>query len=170
MSQVEEEKLFVLPVSLMTRSDLRRVIAELESVDNDLVTESIHQRTGHQTDSQVVLSDTLSQCIEANEVDLYDQSARAGLLSQLRRLNVATPIIHMTFASTVKRDVLVRLVDWLRQKVHPQALVSIGLQPSLIGGLHIRTTNRVFDMSIRSQLADGREIIIRELEAISGVS
>ncbi len=170
MSHESENSPFVLPLSLMTRADLRRLIAELESVDNSMITESIHQRTGHPSDSPLAPSDMLDQCAQVNSVDLSDQSSRSNLLNQLRRLDSSSPIVHMTFASTAKQEVLIKLVEWLRQKVHSQALVSIGLQPNLIGGVHIRTTNRVFDMSIRSQLADGRQFIIRELEAISGVN
>ena len=77
-------------------------------------------------------------------------------------------MVHVTFAASAGRDELAKLVDWVRQSVHPQAVLTIGLSPELIGGAYVRTTNKVFDLSVRSQLAQGRQIIQKELEALSG--
>ena len=166
--QVENRQL-IWPTSLVTRADLRRLIAEVEVVDNDLLTGQIHQRTGHGDAQPVSISAMLSDFIEVNSANLQSQPARSDLLIELKRLNSRAPIAHLTFAASVKRDVLSRLASWLREKVHPQSLIEVGLQPNLIGGVHIRTTNQVFDLSIRGRLADGRGAIIEQLEAIGGV-
>lgn len=169
MSHQGEDKLFRLPASLVTRSDLRRLIVEIEVIDNELVTESIHDRIGHESDRQVALSGTLSECIELNDVDIRDQAARTGLLAEIRRLKDQAPVVHMTFATAVKQEILSKLVGWLREKIHPQTVIDVGLQPGLIGGVYVRTTNKVFDMSIRSQLASSRKVIVRDLEALNGL-
>lgn len=165
----DDTKQFVLPSSLITRNDLRRLIVELEAVDNELTTKAIHEQTGHGHDEPVVFSKMFEHVIEANEIDMGDPAVRAGMLQELRRLKDQAPVVHMTFATTVKNEVLVKLISWLREKIDPQALIDVGLQPGLIGGVHVRTTNKVFDLSMRSQLADGRKIILKELEAINGV-
>ena len=153
---------------LVTNNDLRRLIVEAEAIDNDLLSESIHQRTGHDGDYQLVMSKALGQCLELNSIDIYDSTGREFLLGELRRLKDHAPVIHMTFASNAKQEVLSKLVTWLREKIHPQAVIDVGLQPNLIGGVYVRTTNKVFDMSMRAQLANGRKGILKELESLSG--
>ena len=169
MSHEDRERHYTLPSSLITRNDLRRLIVELEVVDSELITKSIHERTGHGSGHQLHLSDTLNSLVETNSLDIYHQESRTDLLNQLRHLKDHAPVVHMTFASTPRQDVLSRLVGWLREKIDSQAVINVGLQPGLIGGVHVRTRNKVFDMSIRSQLANSRQAIVDELEALRGV-
>ena len=88
-----------------------------------------------------------------------------GLKEQVRKLKEHAPIIHMTFAVEADPESLSQLVAWIRQEIHPQALISDGLQPSLVGGVYMRTPNHVHDFSVRRLLADKRDIIAHELEA-----
>lgn len=169
MTEQTETRQFVVPLAVVTQSDLRRLIAEVETVDNAYVTTTIHERIGHGSDERITTSGTLDECAQANGLKLFEQSHRSVLLAELRKLKEHAPIIHITFASTAKHEVLAKMAGWLREKIHPQALIEVGLQPELIGGAHIRTTNRVFDLSVRAQLAEGREVIVRELEALRGV-
>ena len=159
---------YTLPASVATQQDLRRLMNEVERIDNALVEAEIHQRTGHSSDEELVLSRQLGDFVAANEIDIKDGGARAGLITALRQLKDSAPVVHVTFAASAGRDELAKLVDWVRQSVHPQAVLTIGLSPELIGGAYVRTTNKVFDLSVRSQLAEGRQIIQKELEALSG--
>jgi F0F1-type ATP synthase delta subunit len=52
--------------------------------------------------------------------------------------------------------------------VHKQAVIEVGLQPALIAGVYIRTPNHVQDLSLRAMLKGGRDILIKELEALRG--
>ena len=56
----------------------------------------------------------------------------------------------------------------MRGSVHPQAVISVGLQPALIGGVYVRTPNHVMDLSLRARLKGNRELITKELEALRG--
>ena len=159
---------YTLPSSLVTLVDLRRLINEVEQVDAFFVTKGIQDRVGHQTDEAVTLSRQLSDFLTANTVDIYNGQMRSELIAGLRQLKNDAPVIHATFAVNAGHDELAKIVDWLRQSVHPQVVMTIGLQPDLIGGVSLRTTNKVFDLSIRSQLASGRQIIVKELEAMYG--
>ena len=106
--------------------------------------------------------------MQINDIDIKNGEDRSRLLHDARHLKNTAPVIHVTFATSADNDELTKIVDWVRQSVHPMAVLTVGLQPSLIGGVYIRTSNKVFDFSVRSQLADGRHIIKRELEALSG--
>jgi F0F1-type ATP synthase delta subunit len=83
---------------------------------------------------------------------------------ELVKLKDKAPVIHMTFAVPADTEVLQELVAWARTNAHPQSLLSIGMQPSLIGGAYIRTPNHVHDFSMRSMLESKRDIMLKILE------
>ena len=158
----------VLPSSLATRSDLQRLITEIERIDNSLNSAQIHEQIGHPADDSLTTSRQLADFLQINDIDIKNGEDRSRLLHDARHLKITAPVIHVTFATSADNDELTKIVDWVRQSVHPMAVLTVGLQPSLIGGVYIRTTNKVFDFSVRSQLANGRHIIKQELEALSG--
>jgi F0F1-type ATP synthase delta subunit len=73
----------------------------------------------------------------------------------------------MTFAVEPDPDFLQQIVLWLRHEVHPQALLSVGLQPAIVAGVYIRTPNHVHDFSVRSLLQGKRDLLIQKLESFS---
>jgi F0F1-type ATP synthase delta subunit len=89
-----------------------------------------------------------------------------ALKERMRVLKDKAPIIHMTFAAEADPDFLQQLAAWVRQEIHPQALISTGLQPALVGGVYMRTPNHVHDFSVRSLLQGKRDIIAHELEGL----
>lgn len=159
---------YALPPSIATQSDLRRVSNEVESINDALTSRDIHERVDHQPGADVVLSSQLQDFVETNSLNIHDEHVRTEMIARLRQLKDSAPVIHITFASTARHEELAKVVEWIRQSVHPSAVLKVGLQPELIGGAYVRTTNKVFDMSVRSQLAKGRQIITRELEALGG--
>jgi F0F1-type ATP synthase delta subunit len=63
---------------------------------------------------------------------------------------------------------LQELIAWLRSSVHPQAVISVGLQPALVAGVYLRTPNHVHDLSMRAVLKKSRGLLTKELEALHG--
>ena len=159
---------YALPASLATQRDLRRLVNEVELIDTKIVEMGIHEQTGYPLGEEVVLSPQLGDFVTLNHIDVKDSGARSRLIGALRELKERAPVVHVTFAASAGREEIAKLVDWVRQSVHPQAVLVIGLAPELIGGVYVRTANKVFDLSIRSQLAGGRQIIQQELEALGG--
>jgi F0F1-type ATP synthase delta subunit len=82
------------------------------------------------------------------------------LKERLRKLKDHAPVIHVTFAADVDPQSLQKLVQWFREEVHPHTLVAVGMQPSLIGGVYLRTPNQVHDFSVRALLKDKSSGII----------
>ena len=78
------------------------------------------------------------------------------------------PVIHMTFAVQADPTSLQQIVQWLRSSVHPQVVISVGLQPSLVAGVYMRTPNHVRDLSLRTLLTGQHEVLVKELEALRG--
>lgn len=143
---------FRLPLSVVTRVDLSRLVTEVEQVDGHLTTIAARAKTGVVTPAMPGLSQPLHDFLTLNSLSLDDPQARAELVRQLRLFKDRTPVIHMTFATAADQESLQELTKWARASVHPQAVITVGLQPALVAGVMVRTTNRVYDMSLRGAL------------------
>lgn len=169
MSEVtDQEKDFALPPNVLTKNDISRLIIDLERVDNDFTAAAAREKAGVESAGEPALSEQLADFLSANQLEITSSLQRSQILDRLRQLKNTVPTIHMTFASAIDQESLQELVVWLRQSVHAQSVVSVGLQPSLIGGVYLRTSNHVLDLSMRAQLAGHRDLIVKEVEALSG--
>lgn len=156
---------YILPPTLVGHADVARLIREVEFADNELQAQKVR---GEKTGAHLpVMSQTLSDFLEANKIDASDGPALRELKTRLQQLKDHAPVIHMTFAVAADPESLQQLAAWLRQEVHPQALVTAGLQPALVAGVYMRTPNQVHDFTIRAQLAGKRDIITSELERLN---
>lgn len=158
----------LLPSSIVTRVDVSRLVREVEWVDNEITTATVRDKAGVQAPAQPVLSDQLTDFLAQNNLTLDDAHQRTQLIKTLRQIKDTVPIIHMTFATPADRESLQQLAQWLRSSVHPQAVIAVGLQPGLVGGVYVRTPNQVHDLSLRAKLQSSRGVLIKSLEALRG--
>jgi len=157
---------FVLPLGIVRKLDVSRLVSELEKVDNLLTEQAVRSKTTDTSDqSQPVLSENLSEFLAQNNVSLENAQLRSELVAQLRLLKDAVPVIHMTFAATADGESLAKIIQWLRTAIHPQAVISVGVQPALVAGVYMRTPNRVHDFSLRAALTGSHGVLVKELEA-----
>jgi hypothetical protein len=59
---------------------------------------------------------------------------------------------------------MAKLVGWFRANVHPHVLVQVGLQPNIAAGCVVRTTNKVFDLSLRNHFAQNQQVLIESMK------
>lgn len=159
---------FILPASIVSKVDLSRLVSEVERLDNELTTAEVRAKTGAQQQAAPVLSEALVEFFAQNKITLGASHQRSELIGQLRLLKDTAPVLHMTFAVSADRESLQQLALWLRQSIHPQALVAVGLQPALVAGVYLRTPNHVHDFSLRAKLKGSHDLLIKELEAARG--
>jgi hypothetical protein len=159
---------FVLPASVVTKIDVSRLVTELERVDNDLTTAAVRAEKGGPAVAAPVLSQQMTDFLTQNQLNIENSKDRMDLIKQLRLLKDAVPIIHMTFAVTADPESLQQLALWLRTTINPQAVIAVGLQPSLVAGVYLRTPNHVHDLSLRAMLKNGRGLLVEELGALRG--
>lgn len=157
---------FQLPPSVVSRIDVAHLVSELEAVDGEMTTNGVREKIGEQDKALPDMSERLADFIELNKIDLTDSTQRSELVRRLRRLKDTVPVVHMTFAVEADRESLERLAQWLRQAVHPQAVIATGVQPALVAGVYVRTTNHVFDCSLRGALQQGLPVLEKELGAL----
>jgi F0F1-type ATP synthase delta subunit len=61
-------------------------------------------------------------------------------------------VLHISFASEPTPKSVEPILEWMRNQIHPQTLLQVGLAPSIAAGCVLRTPNKFFDMSIRNHL------------------
>lgn len=159
---------FVLPPSVVSKVDLSRLVSEAELIDTELTAMAVRAKTSNQQQSAPVLSTPLTEFLGQNQLTFGASQQRSDLVKQLRLLKDKVPVIHMTFAVTADRESLQQLAVWLRASIHPQAVISVGLQPALVAGVYLRTPNHVHDLSLRAKLKGSHSVLIKELEMIRG--
>lgn len=150
-----------LPVAVVSPTDVGRLIRELETLDNTLLELGIRQ-----SGQEVHLPRTsrlLGQIMELNGLNLLHKSDRQRLLRFLETVRDRAPVLHMSFSSDPSPAFMEKLLAWLRQEIHVQVLVTVGLQPTIGAGCIVRSTNRYFDFSLRQDFVSKQAMLLDAL-------
>jgi hypothetical protein len=159
---------FALPSSVVSRVDVSRLVDDAERVDNSLTTDTVRTKAGGETGTVAAPSEQLAAFLDMNQLAFDSSQQRTAIIKQLRLLKDNVPVIHMTFAVEADRESLGQLVSWLREQVHKQTVIAVGLQPGLVAGVYLRTPNHVHDLSLKAKLEGSRDLLVKELEAARG--
>jgi F0F1-type ATP synthase delta subunit len=155
-----------LPNGLIGRPDAARLVREMNSL-NDFFAGAKTRPAGSPVSAPRV-SRLLEALAAENNLNLLDQAQRAQLQSRLSDLYEHAPGLHISFAVEPSPKAFEKILVWIRQNIHPQALVQVGLQPAIAGGCMLRTTNKMFDMSLRTHLQKQSDYLVRLLGANNG--
>lgn len=150
-----------LPVGVVSRVDVGRLLRELEVLENFLKAAEV--REPGTTLKLPKTSKLLEEMLEINQLNALHETDRSHLSSFLKNTRMKAPTIHISFSADPSAMVTKRLVTWLRQNIHPQLLLQVGLQPTIGAGAVIRTTNKYFDLSLRERLSKNKHILIQKL-------
>lgn len=143
--------------------DLKRTRRELEMLDDFL-----HQaglRTGGKVVKMPPVSRLLEDLARDSELNLLKKTDRDRLLKFVTLLQQKAPVIHVSLASEPSAAALGKLLLWMRTNIHPQVLVSIGVQPAIAAGCVVRTANREFDFSLRKSLEVQSSLLIKNIRS-----
>jgi len=153
---VEQLKLTTMVIS---PSDVARLRRELIALDDFFVNAQARQ-TG--TTMQLPrLTRLLNQLAKDNGLNLIDGVDRKKLELALEQIYEAAPTLHVSFASEPSPKAMEKMIVWVRANIHPQALVQVGLQPSVAVGCFLRTPNKTFDMSLRASLKKSQPMLTK---------
>lgn len=158
---------YLLPPALIGRADVARLEREVEAIDNDFETQKVRDHRDEEHYAIPNMSRGLTDFLTTNKVNITDAKERTSLKERLRVLKDKAPVVHVTFAVDADAEFLQELVNWMRTEIHPQSLLSVGLQPSLVGGMYMRTPNHVHDFSLREVLAEKRDILAGDLAKLT---
>lgn len=152
-----QQSSFTIPLNVLTRSDVGRLLREAEAVEEFLQQAAIRKPgTSLQLPkSSQLLEDTMS----LNNLSTLKQADRQWAVNELKKLHTSAPVLNISFAVDPSAIFLQKLITWLRQQIHPQILLQIGMQPALGAGCVVRTTNKYFDFSLGQRFRDKRELL-----------
>jgi len=154
-----------LPPTLTSKVDMARLLREIEAVDADLESQKV-RGAGAAGYRLPAISDNLDEFLTANQIDLADDDQRAACRHQLKLFKEKAPVVHLTFSTAIDPQSKAALVAWIRQEIQPLALIEVGLQPALIGGVYVRTPTHVYDLSMRSLFQSKTDILVRDIEGL----
>lgn len=152
-----------LPLSVVSRGDVNRLERELFGLEEFMAAAAIRQ-AGAQP-KLPKLGSLFEELLRANQLNALVARDRAILKAWLAELKKNSPILHMSFSSDPPPRFIRDLIAWLRQNIHPTALLSVGLQPGIGAGCIVRTRNRYFDLSLRRRLWQQRDALVERLHA-----
>ena len=156
-----ERESITLPVGIVSPTDIARLTREIETIDNFFRDQKI--RTGGESNSMPRLSKLMDQLANDNKINLLIDGDRNRVLTILEQLHKSAPILHISFSVDPPGAYVQKVVSWLRRNVHEYALVTVGLQPNIGAGCVVRTTNKMFDFSLREFFAEKREFFVEKL-------
>lgn len=160
-------KEFKLSAKVVGQADINRLVRELASLDDFLL--SAAARTAGTPVTPPRMTYMLEQAARDNSFNLLEAAHRAELKAQLQAVLNSAPVVHISFATEPSVKVTDAILGWLRNNIHPQLLVVIGLQPTLAAGCVLRTGNHIFDMSLRTNLQKQEGYLVKLIEgAVSG--
>jgi F0F1-type ATP synthase delta subunit len=158
---------FKLPLSVVSAGDLARIRRELSNLDEYFISSAA--RRGGQPNQPPRLTRPLDQIARDNRINLLDEPHRKALVEQLTKVEQSAPVLHVSFANEPPVKIVERILAWLRENIHPLAMLQVGLQPSIAAGIVLRTPNKVFDMSLRKHLEAQRPYLSKLIKgAIDG--
>jgi hypothetical protein len=154
-----------LPLTVMGPGDLGRLKREL-----DLLDDFLHQAAIRKTGEPMKLPRTtgvLDDLAATNKCNLLLEDDRKKLVAFLNTIQKSAPVMHISFAVDPSEAFLVRIMKWFRENIHPQALVTVGLQPNIAAGCVLRTPNKQFDFSLKKNFADKRDLLIDKIHEVN---
>lgn len=161
MALETSQEALVLPLTVVGRTDVSRLLREIAVVDDFLSQSALRQ--GGSKVSMPRTSHLLEELFGANKLNALQESDRLKLQEFLETVKQTAPVITISFSVDPPAHFIGKLMQWLRREIHPRILLQTGLQPNIGAGCVVRTTNKYFDFSLREQFTKKRDLLISKL-------
>ncbi len=151
----------VLPTLVFGKVEIRRLQRELETLDEFLRAMAVRRQTKFEMPRVSRMLDALAN---ENHLDLLKGAHRTAIAGFIADVLEKSPTIHISFAADPSSAFTAKIVSWLRINIHPSTLLDIGLQPNIAAGCVVRTTNKVFDLSLRRHFAEKHDLLLQAMQ------
>lgn len=162
----EKQKSFILPYSIVTMSDISKLMYEVDSVNNFFM--QAKARTPGSPITPPKMSPEMEDVLRQNELNLLVDDDRIKLKSILDTLRTKSPTIHMSFSVSPSQRFLEKIIAWMRTNINPLIILQVGLQPNIGSGFTMRTNNHFFDMSLRQYMQGKSNLLLAEIRKENG--
>ena len=159
--EAKAEAVFKLPTAVASPGDVGRLLREVETIDDNLL--QLGLRQGGSEVKMPKTSQLMDQLIGLNRLNLLGADDRKRLQQLLADTLHQAPLLHISFSADPSAAFTDKLMIWLRHEIHPLVLITVGLQPNIGVGCVLRTTNKYFDMSLRQDFVDKRNLLRQAL-------
>jgi hypothetical protein len=105
----------------------------------------------------------MDRTVSLNGLNLLHKSDRERLSRFLESISARAPILHISFSTDPPSNFLEQLMAWLRENIHPQVLITIGIQPTIAAGCIVRGPNKYFDFSLRRDFQNKRGLLLEQV-------
>jgi hypothetical protein len=138
--------------------DLRALRNELHAYGSWLAHNDIKHQTGAGSKTSAPdLSPAAKNCLKTYVPSSSKASiALDELVAELDKLTGTAEHITITLAAPAPGSLKQTLVDWCRDNLADNILVSFQFNANLLGGMVVRSGSHIFDWSFRRQILDGR--------------
>lgn len=154
----------ILPIAVVSPTDIARMLKELENLDEFLRQSAI--RSGGQPQTAPRYSRLLDEVVVANKLNLLQTDNREALKETFQELSEHAPVLHISFSVDPPGPYVQKIVDWLRTNIESTILVRVGLQPNIGAGCVVRTTNKSFDFSLRKFFESKHDFFMEKLHEV----
>lgn len=156
-----------ISLAIVSNTDITRLQRELNRLDDYFVGAAARAEGAAQTPPHITR--VLNELATANRVNLLEAAQRKKLNEELGALLKRAPLFHISFAAEPSPKGLEQILAWLRQNIHPEILLLVGLQPTIAAGCVLRTPNKLFDMSLSAYLKRQQPFLTKLIEGAAGV-
>lgn len=152
-----------LPVGIVSRSDVRHVRRDLESLEDTL--REMRLRTQAPVAKLPRATHALEEFAATNRLNLLLPDDRERAAAFLDHALSSAPVLHMSFAAEPSRAFTTELILWLRKHIATDVLLTIGLEPTIAAGCIMRTPTHQYDLSLRAQFGSQSALLAQTLHA-----
>ena len=156
----------LLPTIVVGPADVGRLRREVEAL-NEYVRQAGLRKAGEESAKLPRTSRMLDDFMTLNKLNLLQGADREAVRLFLKALHEHAPVLHLRYAVAPSAAFHDKIITWLRQNIHAQLLLRIGLQPSIAAGCVVRTPNHQYDFSLRKHFAENRDLLIQKLESVT---
>lgn len=164
----DDNKTGALPSSVISPAQVAHLEAELSKL-NEIITQ--FEIKSDRPDVKLNdITPELHEYLKLNNLDILNPDQRSTALNHLKLVSANAPVLHFSFAVDPSPDFTAKLVTWLRSNIHPLCLMVIGLAPDIGAGCYVRTTNKSFDLTLKTRLDVNRQNLINSIKDLNKIS
>jgi len=157
-----DEISLALPIQVTSRTDVAKLLLEIEKVD-----EFLGQATIREPGTSIKLPKTsrlLEELATNNKLNLLHDGDRTKLVSFLTAVRSKAPQLHISFSADAPPLFIQKILNWLRTNIHPLTLLQIGLQPNIGAGCTLRGNSLYLDLSLKDHFQNQRSLLLEKLQ------